>query len=78
MIPETRYHTSFFSFYDVMEKLASVAGLFTFGIIESITGNMKTSVMSITLFFMIGLIFLSFVLLKYNSRLKSLMAKRTL
>ena len=78
MIPETRYHTSFFSFYDVMEKLASVAGLFIFGIIESITGNMKTSVMSITLFFMIGLIFLWVVLLKYNTRLTILMAKRAL
>ena len=78
MIPETRYHTSFFSFYDVMEKLASVAGLFTFGIIESITGNMKTSVLSITLFFMIGLFFLWAVLSKYNKRLTSLMAKRSL
>ena len=78
MIPETRYHTSFFSFYDVMEKLASVAGLFTFGIIESITGNMKTSVLSITLFFVIGLIFLLVVLSKYNTRLTSLMARRAL
>jgi UMF1 family MFS transporter len=35
MLPETTDHTSFFSFYDVMEKLATVAGTFSFGIIEA-------------------------------------------
>ena len=78
MIPETRYHTSFFSFYDVMEKLASVAGLFAFGMTESITGSMKTSILFITLFFTIGLFFLWVVLFKYNTRLTILMAKRSL
>jgi MFS transporter, UMF1 family len=56
MLPETTTdHTSFFSFYDVMEKLATVAGTFAFGFIEAITGSMRYSVLAIALFFVIGL-----------------------
>jgi UMF1 family MFS transporter len=58
MLPETTDHTSFFSFYDVTEKLATVGGTFSFGIIEAITGSMRYSVLAITLFFGIGLVFL--------------------
>ena len=58
MLPETTDHTSFFSFYDVMEKLATVAGTFSFGIIEVLTGSMRYSVLAIALFFLVGLFFL--------------------
>jgi MFS transporter, UMF1 family len=59
MLPETTTdHTSFFSFYDVMEKLATVAGTFSFGVIEVLTGSMRYSVLSIAIFFVIGLFFL--------------------
>jgi UMF1 family MFS transporter len=58
MLPETRNHTSFFSFYDVMEKLAMVGGTFSFGIIEAITGSMRYSVLAISIFFMISLVFM--------------------
>jgi len=58
MLPETTDHTSYFSFYDVMEKLATVAGTFSFGIIEVLTGSMRFSVLTIALFFVIGLFFL--------------------
>jgi UMF1 family MFS transporter len=50
--------TSFFSFYDVTEKLAIVAGLFTFGFIEELTGNMRNSTLTLGLFFIIGLVLL--------------------
>lgn len=59
MLPETTDHTSFFSFYDVMEKLATVLGTFSFGVIEALTGSMRNSVLAITIFFIIGMIFLS-------------------
>ncbi len=62
MLPETTDHTSFFSFYDVTEKLATVAGTFSFGIIEAITGSMRYSVLAITVFFGIGLVFLILLL----------------
>ena len=58
MLPATTDHTSFFSFYDVLEKLATVIGLVSFGIIEQLTGSMRYSVLSIGLFFIIGLIFM--------------------
>jgi len=61
MLPETHDHTSFFSFYDVMEKLATVAGLFSFGIIEAITGNMRFSILAIIVFFLISLLFFIFI-----------------
>lgn len=67
MLPETKDHTSFFSFYDVMEKLATVGGTFSFGIIESITGSMRYSVLAITVFFIIGLIFMLILFKKQQS-----------
>ena len=70
MLPETTDHTSFFSFYDVTEKAATVAGTFSFGIIEALTGSMRYSVLAITLFFAIGLIFL-LLLLKWHEPIES-------
>jgi UMF1 family MFS transporter len=58
-IPEKTADTaSFFSFYDVTEKLAIVAGLVTFAYVEELTGNMRNSTLALTSFFAIGLVFL--------------------
>ncbi len=62
MLPETTDHTSFFSFFDVMEKLASAGGTFCFGLIEALTGNMRSSVVLIGIFFIIGLAFILLVM----------------
>lgn len=51
-------HTSFFSFYDVTEKIALVFGMFSFGYIEELSGSMRNSVIALTLFFVLGLVFL--------------------
>lgn len=51
-IPDT---ASFFSFYDVTEKLAIVGGLFSFGLIEELTGSMRNSTLALVVFFIIGL-----------------------
>ncbi len=59
MLPaDTTDHTSYFSFYDVMEKLATVAGTFSFGVIEAVTGSMRFSVLAITVFFLASLFFM--------------------
>ncbi|MXV16188.1 MFS transporter [Hufsiella ginkgonis] len=50
--------TSFFSFYDVTEKIAIVIGLFTFGYMESVTDNMRNSALALVIFFLIGLVIL--------------------
>ncbi len=51
-------HTSFFSFYDVTEKVALVFGMFSFGYIEQLSGSMRNSVIALALFFVLGLVFL--------------------
>ncbi|MES2428514.1 MAG: MFS transporter [Bacteroidota bacterium] len=54
-IPDT---ASFFSFYDVTEKLAIVGGMFSFAFIEQLTGNMRNSALALCVFFFVGLILL--------------------
>lgn len=62
-LPEDITDTAaFFSFYDVTEKLAIVIGLFTFGIVESLTHSMRNSTLVLTIFFLAGLLLLFFVL----------------
>lgn len=58
---ESPDHTSFFSFYDVTEKVALVIGMFSFGYIEEYTGSMRNSVIALALFFVLGLLFLLFL-----------------
>lgn len=57
-MPETKDTASFFSFYDVTEKMAIVIGLISFGIIEGITHSMRNSLLALMGFFILGLIFL--------------------
>jgi UMF1 family MFS transporter len=63
LMPVTRDTASFFSFYDVTEKLAIVIGIFSFGFIDERLG-MKNSVLSLILFFTLGLIGLLLTLQK--------------
>ncbi len=72
LMPETKDTASFFSFYDVSEKIAIVIGLFTFGILEEITGNMRNSVLAIMIFFIIGL-FLLFITIGAQKKSHKLM-----
>ncbi len=58
LMPETKDTASFFSFYDITEKLAIVIGLFSFGFIEGFTGNMRNSILALVIFFVLGLVFL--------------------
>ncbi|MBW7892856.1 MAG: MFS transporter [Chitinophagaceae bacterium] len=55
-LPETKDSTSFFSFYDVTEKIALVIGLFSFGFIEDITGSIRNSVIVLIVFFALSLV----------------------
>ena len=64
LMPVTKDTTSFFSFYDVTEKIGIVIGMFSFGLIEELTGSMKNSVLVVMCFFIIGFIVLFFTLQK--------------
>jgi UMF1 family MFS transporter len=65
LMPETHDTTSYFSFYDVTEKIAIVIGMFSFGFINEITGSQRNSVLALTLFFIVG-----FILLYRTSKLE--------
>ena len=61
-LPEnTSDHASYFSFYDVTEKLGIVLGLLFFGLMEMLTGSIRFSIISVAFFFIVGLILLFFV-----------------
>jgi len=63
LMPETNDTASFFSFYDVTEKIAVVIGMLSYGYITEISGSQRNSVLALSCFFFIGLILL-FVTLK--------------
>jgi len=50
--------TSYFSFYDVAEKIGIVIGMFSYGIVAQITGSVRYSILFFVLFFAIGLVLL--------------------
>lgn len=54
----TKDTASYFSFYDVTEKMATVCGTFIFGYINYLTGSMRLSVLSLSAFFILALVFL--------------------
>ncbi len=66
LLPPTQDTTSFFSFYDVTEKIAIVIGIFTFGYMEELTGSMRNSIIALGVFFVLGLIFLFYTKKAYD------------
>lgn len=62
LIPEETYdNATYFSFYDVTEKLAIVIGTGAFGLALSLTKSMRTSVLILAIFFFLGLVVISFM-----------------
>ncbi len=58
-IPENTVDTtSFFSFYDVAEKIGIVIGMFTYGYIADVTGKIQNAILFLILFFVVGLLLL--------------------
>lgn len=58
-LPETTDTASFFSFYDVTEKIGIVIGMLLYGAIDQMFGSMRYSIIFLTLFFLIGVILLT-------------------
>jgi UMF1 family MFS transporter len=56
LLPETIDHASYFSFYDVCDKMGTVLGTFAFGLINELTGSMRNSILVLGSFFVIGMI----------------------
>ena len=57
-LPQTEDHASYFSFYDVTEKIGIVCGTLFFGIMEIAMDNIRYSVLSVAFFFIVGLVML--------------------
>ena len=55
---DTKDTTSFFSFYDVAEKVGIVIGMLTYGYIADITGKIQNAILFLILFFIVGLLLL--------------------
>ncbi len=65
-IPNTTNNTSYFSFYDVSQKLSIVIGMTLFATIDQITGSMRNSILLFLVFFVIGAI----ILIKLNKKIE--------
>ncbi len=50
--------TSYFSFYDVAEKIGIIIGMFLYGFVEELTGSMRFSIVFLIVFFVAGVILL--------------------
>ncbi len=69
LIPENSDDTtSYFSFYDVLEKVAIIVGTFTFGLMEQVTGSMRLSMLVLSGFFLVGLLLLLRVRVRATAR----------
>ena len=64
-LPDTKDTTSYFSFYDVAEKIGIVVGMFVYGFVDQITGSMRNAILFLVLFFIVGVFLLLRVPRKY-------------
>jgi UMF1 family MFS transporter len=58
LLTETEDTASFFSFYDVTEKIGIVIGMCLYGIIDQVTGSARYSIIFLGFFFVTGIILL--------------------
>ncbi|MBT8177638.1 MAG: MFS transporter [Eudoraea sp.] len=58
-LPRTLDTASFFSFYDVSEKIGIVIGTFLYGVVAQNTGSMRNATIFLGLFFLTGLLLLT-------------------
>ena len=68
LIPETLDTTSYFSFYDVAEKVGIVIGMLMYGTIDQITGSMRNAILFFVLYFCVGCV----LLIRFHHKNKSL------
>ncbi|OBQ56655.1 MFS transporter [Tamlana sp. s12] len=57
-LPKTEDTTSYFSFFDVAEKIGIVIGMVIYGTIDQITGSMRNSILFLFVFFLGGILLL--------------------
>lgn len=65
LLPDTQDTTSYFSFYDVTEKVGIIIGMSIYGLITQLTGKVQNAILFLVVFFIIG------VFLLYKTQLKT-------
>jgi UMF1 family MFS transporter len=61
LLPPTKDTASYFSFYDVCERVGTFLGTLAFGYVAEFLGGMRNSVLALMVFFIIGGVLLLFV-----------------
>ncbi|MDC0007911.1 MFS transporter, partial [Flavobacteriaceae bacterium] len=64
MIPKTDNTTSYFSFFDVSQKISIVFGMTLFAFVDQITGSMRTSILVFVIIFLTGALLLKRINIK--------------
>ncbi len=69
LIPgDTMDNASYFSFYDLVEKLSIVSGTFFFGLVNQLTGSMRNSVLVLIVLFALGFLLLLRVTIPHSKQ----------
>ena len=58
LLPETKDHASYFSFYELTDKTGTAIGTAVYGLITSTTGSMRNSIFALGVFFLIAVFIL--------------------
>jgi UMF1 family MFS transporter len=53
-MPPTEDSASYFSFYDVAEKIGIIIGTFLYGLVAQLTGSMRNAAIFLGVFFLVG------------------------
>lgn len=77
LMPETQDTTSFFSFYDVTEKIALAIGIFIFAFVEEQSGDMRNSVVALGSFFVAAMVALLYTKPAYEKRMAEIAKQGT-
>lgn len=61
LLPPTQDTASYFSFYDVCEKIGIVIGTLTFGLVAQLMGGMRNAALALAVYFVLGLLSILFI-----------------
>ena len=64
LLPKTNDNTVYFSFYDIVEKIALILGSFIFAQVLYLTGSMQYSALTLSIFFLASIFLLKFIRMK--------------
>ena len=78
LLPETTDSASYFSFYDVCDKIGTVIGTLSFGFVAEAFGGMRNSVLALMAYFIVGFILLMFVRTKKGTGTQATAAQKTI